>query len=66
MIRDLGVPNATSDAMMGNVRRPIVLSDATAVIDAWAKLYRFEGRRSTSGCHVDNPMEPKRRRLHRI
>ncbi len=35
---------ATSDAMMRpNVRRPIVITDGTALIDTWAKLYRFEG-----------------------
>jgi len=43
MIRDPKVSTATSDGMMRNIRGPIVMSDATAVIDTWAKLYRFEG-----------------------
>ncbi len=28
---------------MRYVRQPIVVSDATAVIEGWANLYRFEG-----------------------
>jgi len=43
MIRDPQVSAATSDAMRPNVRRPVVMTDGTALIDTWAKLYRFEG-----------------------
>ncbi|MBC5801348.1 MAG: hypothetical protein GIX03_07020 [Candidatus Eremiobacteraeota bacterium] len=43
MIRDLHIRDSRSNAMMSNVRRPIVLSDAADVIGSWAKLYRFGG-----------------------